>query len=268
MLFSVKGVVLSETCVGEYDKIMTVLTERGRYSVYANGARRLKNPNFAGTQLYAYSEMVLEERGEKHYLKEASLVESFFKIRDTMEGIALTGYIADVASDISVDGDDTRDILRLVLNSFYAIAESKKPTQQIKAVFELRSLCIAGYTPDIVGCAGCGKFDLPVYYFDAEGGNFLCEDCFKKESALIEDRLRRVSEGDGIYAGSRLILILSLDVYVAMRYVVFCRPERIFAFELRDGAMEEFCSVCEKYLRCHIDKDYKTLRFYKEITSM
>ena len=50
-----------------------------------------------------------------------------------------------------------------------------------------------------------------------------------------------------------------------MRYVVYSRPERIFAFELRDGALESFASVCEKYLICHMEKNYKTLDFLKSV---
>lgn len=40
---TVSGVVLREVDVGEYDKMLTVLTaELGKISVYANGAKRLK----------------------------------------------------------------------------------------------------------------------------------------------------------------------------------------------------------------------------------
>lgn len=266
MIKTVNGVILSETPVGEYDKVMTVLTDAGKISVYGNGVKRLKSPNFVATQLFSYSEMVISERGEKYYLREAALIDGFFRIRDSIEGIALASYISDVASDISV-GDGSTELFRLVLNCFYLIAEGKKPHKQIKAVFELRALCDAGYTPDIVGCNGCGKHALNVYYFDAEGGNFLCEDCFRKEGALFEEQLRRESESEGIYVGSRLILILSPDVYVAMRYVIYCKTERLFAFELRDGALDDFASVCEKYLLCHLEKNYRTLEFYKEITN-
>lgn len=266
MYITVKGVILSETAVGDYDKYMTLLTERGKLSVYGNGVKRLKNPSFVATQLYSYSELTLSERGGKYYVKEATLIESFFGMRNSIEGIALAGYIAEVASDISLEGEGTPELLRLVLNCFHLIAQNKKPLTQIKAVFELRAASDAGFTPDLVACNGCGKHNLNVYYFDAEGGYFLCEDCFSKSHEEFETQLRRQNEAEGIYAGTRLILILSPDVYVAMRYVVFSKPERIFAFELRDGALEQFASVCEKYLICHMEKNYRTLDFFKSVT--
>lgn len=265
MITTVKGLVLSETAVGDYDKFMTVLTDGGKISVYGNGVKRLKSPNFVATQLYAYSELTLSERGGKFYVRESSLIESFFGMRNSIEGIALAGYIAEIAADIALEGESASELLRLVLNCFYLISEKKKPLQQIKAVFELRAASDAGFAPDLVACSGCGKHNLNVYYFDAEGGYFLCEDCFSKSHEEFETALRRQNELEGIYAGTRLILILSPDVYVAMRYVVYSKPERIFAFELRDGALESFASVCEKYLICHMEKNYRTLEFLKSV---
>ena len=265
MITTVKGLVLSETAVGDYDKYMTVLTDGGKISVYGNGVKRLKSPNFVATQLYAYSELTLSERGGKFYVRESALIESFFGMRNSIEGIALAGYIAEVAADIALEGEGSPELLRLVLNCFYLISEKKKPLPQIKAVFELRAASDAGFAPDLVACGGCGKHNLNVYYFDAEGGYFLCEECFGKSHEQFETELRRQNELEGIYAGTRLILILSPDVYVAMRYVVYSKPERIFAFELRDGALESFASVCEKYLICHMEKNYRTLEFLKSV---
>jgi DNA repair protein RecO (recombination protein O) len=265
MIETIRGVILAETAVGDYDKFMTVLTERGTMSVFGNGIKRLKSPNFVGTQLYSYSEFTVAQKGDKYYLREASLIESFFAMRNTIEGIALASYISQVAVDLSVEGDGARELLRLVLNCFYIISEGKKPIGQVKAVFELRALADAGYAPDIVGCNGCGKYNLNVYYFDVEGGNFLCEDCFRRRNADFEDALRRENESEGIYSGTRLIMILSPDVYVAMRYILYSRPERIFAFELKDGALDELCDVCEKYVTCHMEKNYRTLDFYNSV---
>ena len=116
MLETIKGVVLSETAVGEFDKFMTVLTENGKISVFGNGVKRLKSPNFVGCQLFSYSEFTVSERGDKYYLREASLIESFFGMRGSIEGISLANYIAEVAADSMFDrtgaADDGDDHVR------------------------------------------------------------------------------------------------------------------------------------------------------------
>ncbi|MCQ2770813.1 MAG: DNA repair protein RecO [Clostridia bacterium] len=266
MDINVKGVVLSETNVGEYDKYMTVLTaEYGKMSVYGSNVRRLKNKNFTATQLFSYSEFYLTQRGDHYVVKESMLIDSFYGLRKTIDSLSIAGYLAEVASYMSVEGENAEELLRLVLNSFYLIAQESKPLKMIKGVFELRAACIEGFAPDLVACNSCKKHNLNIYYFDAEAGNFYCEDCFKKSSNSFEESLYKTNESEGIYPGTRLILILSPDVYLAMRYVVYSKQEKLFSFVLQDKALDDFSSVCEKYLLCHTEYQYKTLSFLKQI---
>ena len=50
-----------------------------------------------------------------------------------------------------------------------------------------------------------------------------------------------------------------------MRYAVYARLERIFAFELKDDAQRDFSAVCEKYLLCHLERNFSTLDFYHSV---
>lgn len=263
---TVSGVVLREVDVGEYDKMLTVLTaELGKISVYANGAKRLKSPNFVASQVYAYSELTVNTMHDKYYLREAGRSECFFGIRDTLEGSALAAYIADVACDIALEDQPEEKLLRLVLNSLYCIAKKAKPMEQIKATFELRAVSEAGFMPDLVGCEGCGKADFDTYYFDVDGGYFCCENCYRAKETDFDTEAKRTSEAEGIYSHAHLIIPLSPSVFAAMRYVIYCRPERLFAFDLKDEAMSEFANACEKYLLCHLERDFKTLDFYHSV---
>ena len=95
MIFEVRGVVLRSVNLGESDRIITVYTkERGIISLMVKGARSLKNRNMAATQQFCYSDFVIGTRQDKLYLKESSLIESFFSLRSSIEGLALAQYIA------------------------------------------------------------------------------------------------------------------------------------------------------------------------------
>ena len=75
MLETLKGVILRETPIGDYDKMMTVLTaEHGKISVFAKGAKRLKSPVFTATQLYSYSEMTLTKTASTYYIRNADFM--------------------------------------------------------------------------------------------------------------------------------------------------------------------------------------------------
>jgi DNA repair protein RecO (recombination protein O) len=198
MVETLKGIILRETPIGDYDKMMTVLTaDGGKLSVFAKGAKRLKSPLFAATQLFSYTEMTLKKTGNTYYIRTGDLIENFYHIRDTLEGAALAGYIADIASDIAIEGQEAVELMRLVLNSFHLISTGKKPIVQIKAVFELRAAAIAGFMPNLVACDGCGNSDLDVFYFDVSSGTFRCEDCYRVSAMLSERFAERRNENEG-----------------------------------------------------------------------
>lgn len=263
----IRGIVLRETPIGDYDKMMTVLTaEYGKLSVFARGAKRLKSPLFVSTQLFAYSEMHLHKTTNTYYLQSADLIENFYHIRDTLEGTALAGYIADVTADIAVENQPDKELLRLVLNSLHTISLNKKPMSQIKSVFELRAASIAGFMPDLVACAGCGNSDLETYYFDVTSGVFRCEDCYRTDALISEKLAERQSEPDSIYVTGQVIALLTPSVFAAMRFAIYSQPNRIFAFELKDEeTLRDFAKISEKYLLCHMDRSYGTLDFYHSV---
>lgn len=264
---TLKGIILRETPIGDYDKMMTVLTaEHGKLSVFAKGAKRFKSPIFTATQLFSYSEMTLQKTANHYYIRSGDLIDNFYHMRDTLEGAALAGYIADVACDVASEEEPETELTRLVLNCFYMIASGKKPLPQIKAVFELRASAIAGFMPNLVACAGCGNSDLETYYFDMASGIFRCEDCFRADALLVQKLAQRQSEPDGIYQSCQLISLVSPSVFAAMRYAVYARAERLFAFELKDNeTLSDFGNIAEKYLVCHMERTYTTLEFYNTV---
>ena len=263
MLTTVKGLIIRETPVGEFDKMLTVLTaEHGKISVFARGAKRLKSSFFVCSHMFCYSEFVLKKSSEVFYINDCSLIEGFFNIRNTLEGSALAGYIADVAQDISTENTDESNLLRLVLNCLFAIANNKKPLPLIKAVFELRAVCYAGFLPRLSGCTICGKAPLPTYFFDIDDGVFFCEECFHKRGKLLEDEARKINEAESIYAAMHTITQISGSVFSAVIYALSAPQERIFSFTLEDDALDDFAALCEKYLLCHLERDFRTLDFY------
>ena len=56
-------------------------------------------------------------------------------------------------------------LLQLGLNALYALSEKLGDPAKIKAAFELRLACLAGFAPDLAACSVCGsaepdRFDL------------------------------------------------------------------------------------------------------------
>ena len=130
-LITVKGLVIKTVDIRESDRLITVFTEEmGIVTAMAKGARSLKSRQMSSTMQFCYSSFVLYRRDDNYWVREADLIESFFDIRRSIDGLALAAYIVEVLSDVAVAEAD-KDLLRLSLNSLYAIASGKYQLKKI-----------------------------------------------------------------------------------------------------------------------------------------
>ncbi len=132
----------------------------------------------------------------------------------------------------------------MVLNCLYALSKLGIPEMQVKSVFELRSACLAGYTPDLFGCHVCGS-QTPDR-FDLSAGMLECAGC-------------RSLESDG------LRMPITPGILEAMRYICLCDPKKLFGFQLGEEAMKQLSALSEAYLTTQLERGFSTLDFYKSL---
>ena len=155
-----------------------------RPSASARGSLRMKSALFSATGLFCYSEFSLSS-GRSHYFVDAAQIKKvFYGISATVEGMALASYMAEIALELSPAPPEADAQLRLLLNCLYMLSERRYPCAQLKAIYELRALTLAGYMPDVLACADCGKYDGGDFYLDPVEGRLLCADCADKARHL------------------------------------------------------------------------------------
>ena len=256
MLREVKGLVIRTVDIKESDRLVTIFTEEmGAVTALARGARSHKSRKMSSTMQFCYGSFVLYEQGDKNWIKEAELIESFFDIRQTIEGLALANYIAEILSDVTVE-EAERELLRLSLNSLYAIASGKYSLDKIKAVFEIRTASIIGFMPDVLACHMCGERGGD-FFFDIMGGIIECRSCRERAAKL------RIEHPDPHEA--HIVSILSEGAKIALGYSVHSPIERIFSFNISDEDMRLFSHASEEYLLNQIGHSFRSLEFYKDV---
>ena len=252
---TVHGLCVRETEIGEADKIITLVTmEYGRLSVSGKGVKSLKSRHMAATQPFAYSLFTLRKSKKYYYIEESELIECFWQVRGDIEKLSLAAYICDVCADVSVEGEADPELLRLTLNSLFAVNKGVQ-TEKVKAAFELRCAEVIGFCPDLTVCGACGCELSGDSYIDIMNGRLLCRDC--------KPRVEREEELEG--STSRLYMLLSPGTVAAMRYIVQSAPERFLSFNLTEDDMHLLSQVCEAYLTNHLEHGFGTLNFYKSI---
>ncbi len=255
MISEVKGLVIRTTDIRESDRLLTIFTEEmGVVTALAKGARSLKSRKMSSTMQFCYSNFVLYQKGELYWVKDAELIESFFDIRNSIEGLALAAYIADVLSDVTVSQEE-ESLLRLSLNSLYAIGKGKHPLDKIKAAFEIRAASILGFMPDVLACS-CGERSGD-FFFDIMGGYIKCFACRERD-------MKAHTEPENPHE-AHIVRILSEGAKTALGYCIYSPIEKIFSFKISDEDMELFTSAAEEYLINQLERSFKTLEFYKEV---
>lgn len=245
MYLTIRGVVLRVSDYNDRDALLTVLTQKyGKLTVKARGLRRKNSPLTAVCQLLAFGEFTVFEYRGQYTINEAHVLNLFQGLRADMESLALASYFAQVAEVLSQEDYPTPELQSLLLNCLYALAELRLPFAQVEAVFELRAACLAGFTPDLVGCHVCGSQEPT--RFDLSSGLLECENC-----------------RDAASSGIRMPVTPSM--LEAMRYISFCDPKKLFAFRLPEQELTRLSSLTEGFLSTQLERSFSALDFYKSL---
>ncbi len=240
---SASGLVIREQSVGEYDRLITVLTAKhGLIKAFCRGAKKANSKKLSATALLTYSEFTFNKTKDAYAVQEAEVKEVFFELRNDVIKMALAQYLCELAYEFCEEDYESEEILRLFLNSLFLLKAEKKTASFIKAVTEFRLMSLAGYMPQLVGCFNCGEYETAVMGFEKESGKIYCENCapaaaFKASSSVIK----------------------------AMRYVALSDFEKIFSFTISDENLKAFEYLTEDYLLNKTERKFKTLDFYNTI---
>ena len=260
-LTEVKALVIRTTDLSESDRLIRLYSDRyGIISAYANNSRSLKSRYMAAAQLFCYGNYVLYQKGDKYWVREVELENNFFGLRRSISKTALASYFCDILSEAGTTDPDV-SLLRLILNSLYALEKDLAPEKKIKLCYEMRCASALGFMPDLSGCSECGA-DEGELYLDVLEGTCTCRDC-REYAASVRQEGTLITEGEET---RRPVLILSPGVRAAMRYVMECPIERIFSFRVSDADADALSVSCEQYLLHHLGRGFDTLKFYKEVS--
>lgn len=247
MLITTTGVVLREKQLGDNDKFIDVLTQDlGLIEICVKGVKKITSQNSSATQLFAYGKLCVSKRGERYYLNSSQEINPFYKIRLDVAKFALASYFTEVLRFTSTSEESEPAVLRLLLNTFHFLSDGDKSLALLKSIFELRLMAEIGIMPDIIGCHHCMVYDNSSMFFLFKEGVLLCKDCFL-ESNLLD------------------YLEMDRSLTHTLRYILLKDFEDLWKFKVTDKLQKKLSYLSENYLMTHIERNFKTLDFYKSI---
>lgn len=241
-----KGLILREVKYKETDRLLTVLTDdMGKLTVKATASLKKTGKAAAATQLFAFSELTMFERMGRWQITEGSVIEEFTGLRSDISALALASYFAECVEALSDEDQPNPMMLQLILNCLYALSNNMYSQEHIKTAFEMRLMCLAGYTPDLSACAVCGNSEPAEPRFSPRNGIICCRDCLKAD---MEANVRLCGE--------------SLN---ALRYIIEAEPRKILSRKMGETGAERAAYAAEQYLKTQTEKAFSALSYWKQV---
>lgn len=237
----VNGIVIAENNMGDFDKMLTILTPNlGKIGCSAKGSRRPKSLLLSGTQFLCFGEYMLFKGAEHYTMNSCETIEMFYNIRTDLDKLTYASYITKIINDVTTENQNSFNTLKLYLNTLYMISETNKNLDFITSVFKLRILKILGFAPNIRECICC-KSKENLTHFSIRDNGFKCTDCSKQDTGSIN---------------------MSNPTQNAIIYIMSADPKKIFSFELSDNCMKELQLISNIYLNEKLEKEYKLEKLF------
>ncbi len=222
------GIIISESNLGDYDKMLTMLTPGlGKISCVAKGARRPKSALLAGTQLFCFGEYLMYKGANTYNINSCDTIEVFYNLRTDLDKLNTAIEITKIIRNVTEENENCYRILQLYLNTLYTLSETDKNLDLVDSIFKLKILCLLGFSPRINECVSC-KENEDIRYFSIKDNGFKCGKCGGQDKGAIS-----VSE----------------STISAIKYIVLAPPKKLYSFNLKDESLEELKIIAKLYFQ-------------------
>lgn len=229
-----KGIIIAENNMGDFDKMVTLLTPNGKIGCSARGARRPKSQLMAGTQFLCFGEYMIFKGNNTYTLNSCETIEIFYNIRIDLDKLNYAAHITKIIQDVTDENQNTYKILQLYLNTLYVMSETQMDLEFVTSIFKMRLMCLLGFSPRIQKCVSCGKEELN--YFSLKDNGLKCASCAKQDTGAIE---------------------ISESTKKAIQYIVLSPPKKLYSFEMSEENKRQLQMVSKLYTDIKLEKEYK-----------
>ncbi len=184
--------------------------------------------------MFCFGEYLVFKGSQTYHVNSVEPIEVFYPLRIDLDKLKYAVHINKIVQDITHENQNCYLILQLVLNTLYTISERDKNLEMVLGVFKMRLLCILGFLPQIACCTNC-KEKEELTYFSIKDNGLKCKICGKQDTSAIS---------------------IGQSTLNAIRYTITAPPKKLYSFNVKDQALEEFKLITKLYFNEKLEKEY------------
>lgn len=185
--------------------------------------------------MFCFGEYLMYKGTNTYHINSVEPIEVFYNIRTDLDKLKYAVHINKIIQDVTNENQNCYNILQLLLNTLYTISETDKNLDLVLSVFKLRLLCSLGFVPNIKECVNCKERDN-LHYFSLKDNGFKCEICSRQDTSVIT---------------------MSESTINAIKYTVIAPAKKIYSFNIKEEALQEFKLITKLYFDEKLEKEYK-----------
>jgi len=240
-----QGIVIKGINVGEADKIVTLFTDRlGKVQAIAHGARKAKSRFMSSTQVFSYGEYVLYKGKSLYTISQSEVKESFQVVLGDLYTLTYCSYLVELLDALTVEDEKNIELFKLALKTLYIMTDSSIDRELLIRTFELKSMAISGYMPNLDRCCICGRNDSCLIMFSSKLGGLICGNCTNKDNYAIR---------------------VDSSTINTMRYILKSQIEKVRSLRISKLTKNDMKKILKNYIKYYLERDFKSLDFLDEL---
>lgn len=231
-----KGIIIAENNMGDFDKMLTMLTPGlGKINCAAKGARKTRSFLLGSTQFLCFGDYLLYGGNGNYNINSCETIELFYNIRTDLDKLRYAVHITKIINDVTTENQNSYKILKLFLNTLYVITYRDMNLDFLLSIFKIKLLSIIGYKPIIDKCSICKSTDNLIY-FSIYNNGFICMSCGNTDKSKIQ---------------------MTDNLKMALKYIVESDSKKIYSFDIPNEDKKVLEIISSLYLNQKLEKEYK-----------
>lgn len=201
----------------EADRLVSILTKKhGKFVALAKGAAKILSRKTGTLDLLNLNKFLFyKSRSNYDLIIESELIDDFIDVKTSLVNISQIFYILEIIDKIALGEETSDENLFDSLYEFLALwRQYSKQKDNLLAAFEIQTLRLTGFEPDLDYCIFCKAKLLPdsnrIAASSGEAG-YLCDKHFdftQKSKFLVPDNVLKIQK---YYLNNQLLSAIKLN---------------------------------------------------------